>query len=1029
MRKNPYANLCLAAQALRREFEGVRTPLAPATGVAAFLYTHQLANVFRVLTDLRVRHLLADEVGLGKTVQALMILNALRYQRQDLRVLVIVPDGLVTQWRDEILTRAHSAPTEKNTGFGEGRYIRLAWEDQLRRIGDDGQPGWSLADIDPARYQVLVVDELHSLRSDVQDRIIRMAGAFEHVLALTATPAFQDPKRHAQLFALLEPERTAIARRTIERTCLDSSDNITDGDDFSKWPEQAARAVVEGMIERDRSAAASCAPGSEEAVALAQCAYRRVIRTRRADYGGVLPQRSHIPLVVEPLDVEAERQSLMWRYFGHLGTISRRVDPVLLAKRVILSPPSLQQRVDFLRGHGHDRDGLLEQARPLVDQRHGDSRADALVDLLAEIWSRDATERVLVAAQDNLTVDYLFDLVQARLPVIGPLRRRVPLFAARIRQGMATEAVDDLGGFGNETVENLEAFQRGEAQVLFAPEVVREGLNLQCARILVLYSVPWRPLEVEQWIGRLDRIGNASAFPTDGEAGTVDIYTIVHKGLVDEKVVGVLQCFQAFERSVNLDGNYLDEVAERIEDAALRPERANWSGLEHATEAMAEEDDMRELESALRPHLPWTKQWATDLRRFLESLPPAPIALASSENVVTGPRSWDRAVEGMVKLLTRAREYHIRRNSDSNVKWFQTLWYRFDDFVVYGHKEVISKVTFSFGADPAHDRHPKNAHAFITRRGDIGMPPHRSVMMTLEGNEFRRPLRFLNFGNALHDELVEGWLPDEGETRFVQINLFDDHAFFQHGDVGLYFLRFVLLDSASALSADSVEEDAMVAIVEAADALPRERLIDQMHAFRHAVRCAIEADLRWLRGQLAAEFLVQGLMSKGEHWVRVGSDAVGALLNPMAHGRDAIPRSYEWCPSKEQERAILEALRLLRVADPEVAGARWSHRFPVFDRALETRRHVVGEDGRDAQTLTGLELAEAETRLRTAQDRGNRGQITRAERLRNEAEAVARMTRILWQRRDAWLQNCSVGVRALRPRQRVTAVLHIQRVT
>ena len=56
------------------------------------------------------------------------------------------------------------------------------------------------------------------------------------------------------------------------------------------------------------------------------------------------------------------------------------------------------------------------------------------------------------------------------------------------------------------------------------------------------------------------------------------------------------------------------------------------------------------------------------------------------------------------------------------------LWYRFDDFVVYGHREVISKVTFSFGADPAHDRHPKNAHAFITRRGDIGMPPHRSVM-------------------------------------------------------------------------------------------------------------------------------------------------------------------------------------------------------------------------------------------------------------------------------------------------------------
>ena len=1028
MKKNPYVHLCLTAQALRREYEAVRTPLAPATGVAAFLYTHQLANVFRVLTDLRVRHLLADEVGLGKTVQALMVLNALRYQRQDLRVLVIVPDGLVTQWRDEILTRAHSAPTEKNAGFEEGRYIRLAWEGQLRRTGDDGQLGWSLADIDPANYQVLVVDELHSLRADVQDRIVRMAGTFEHVLALTATPAFQDLKRHAQLFALLEPERTAVARRTIERTYPDSSDDIVEGDDFSKWPEQVARTVVESMLERDNSAAASWTPGSEEAVALAQCAYRRVIRTRRADYGGVLPQRRHIPLVIEPLDAEAERQLLMWQYFGHLGTISRRVDPILLAKRVILSPPSLQQRVDFLRRYGHDRDNLLERARPLVDQRHGDSRADALVDLLAEIWIRDVTERVLVAAQDNLTVDYLFDLVQARLPLIGPLRRRVPLFAARVRQGMMTEAVDDLGGYGNETVENLEAFQRGEAQVLFAPEVVREGLNLQCARILILYSVPWRPSEVEQWIGRLDRIGNPTAFPTDAEARTVDIYTIAHKGLVDEKVVGVLQSFHAFERSVNLDGDHLEEVARRIETAALRPERTNWGGLEDATEAMAAKDDVRELESALRPHIPWTKEWASSLRRFLESLPPAPLALTLSSNAMTGPRSWDRAVEGMVKLLTRAKEYHIRRNEDSNVKWFQTLWYRFDDFVVYGQKEVVSKVVFSFGADPAHDRHPKNAHAFITRRGDIGTPPHRSVTMTLDRNEFRRPLRFLNFGNALHDELVEGWLPDGGDTRFVAVNLFDDHAFFEHGNVGVHLLRFALLDTASILMSDSVENDAMIAIMEGADALPRETMMDQVHAFKRAVRCAIEADLRWLRGQLAAEFCIQGMRYAEEHWTQVGADAVSALLDPMAHGQRGIPQSSEWLPSQEQRVAALETLHRLRTADVDMAGECWSHRFPAFGRALETRRYVVKEDGQDAQELARLELAETESRLQVAQDRGNRGQTTRAERQRNEAAAVARMTRTMWQQRDAWLRDCSAEVRAIRPRERMTIMLHVQRI-
>ena len=781
MRRSPYADLCLTAQALRREFEGVRTPLAPATGAAAFLYTHQIANVFRVITDLRVRHLLADEVGLGKTVQALMILNALRYQRRDLRALVIVPNNLVTQWRDEILTRAHTAPTERETSFEEGQYIRLAWEDQLGRTGEEDRPGWLLADIDPARYQVLVVDELHSLRSDVQDRIVRVAGAFEHVLVLTATPAFQDSKRHAQLFAVLEPERSAMARRRADRTDPETADNSLGVEDFSRWPDYAARAVVEGLLERDRSASASCAAGDEEATALVHCAYRRVIRTRRADYGGVLPRRRHVPLLIEPLGAEVERQSLMWRYFAHLDSISLRVDPVLLAKRVILSPPSLRQRVDFLRRYGHEREGLLERVKPLVDQRHGDSRVDALVDLLAEIWTQDSTQRVLVAAQDNLTVDYLFEVVQARLPVIGSLQCRVPLVAARIRQGMMTEVVDDLGGYGNETVENLELFQRGEAQVLFAPEVVREGLNLQCAGILVLYSVPWRPLEVEQWIGRLDRIGNAAAFPTEGEAGTVDIYTIAQKGLVDEKVVAVLQSFHAFERSVNLDGDHLEEVAQRIEAAALRPERANWRGLEDASEEMAAEDDIQELHSALRPHLPWTKEWATGLRQYLESLPPAPLALTSSAHAKTGPRSWDRAVEGMVKLLDRAGEYHIRWNTDPDVGRFRTLWYRFGNALADGHKDTLCRVVFSFGADPGHDRHPRYAHAFITRRGNIGAPPHRSATMIFDGGEFDRPLGFLNFGNALHDELIEGWLPDANELRFVDVVLFDDHAFFEKG--------------------------------------------------------------------------------------------------------------------------------------------------------------------------------------------------------------------------------------------------------
>lgn len=125
-----YVELCIKIQAIRRAFEATRNPIVPALGVGARAYTHQIANVLRILTDVRIRHLLADEVGLGKTVQALMILNALRWQRPDLKALVIVPDRLVPQWRDEIMTRAHTAPFDDEERVEGEQYIQLLWEEK-----------------------------------------------------------------------------------------------------------------------------------------------------------------------------------------------------------------------------------------------------------------------------------------------------------------------------------------------------------------------------------------------------------------------------------------------------------------------------------------------------------------------------------------------------------------------------------------------------------------------------------------------------------------------------------------------------------------------------------------------------------------------------------------------------------------------------------------------------------------------------------------------------------------------------------
>ncbi len=1023
--RNPYVDLCLHLQALRRQADEARTPLAPALGVAASIYTHQLANVLRVLTDVRVRHLLADEVGLGKTVQALMILNALRRQRRDLRALVIVPDRLVPQWRDELMTRAHTAPYETNVP-DEGQYVRLAWEDQLRQTDPTGAPKLALTDIDPTQYQILIVDELHRLRADVQDRIVRVSSQFEHVLVLTATPSFQRPERHAELFAILEPERTTCARWDV----ADDAPALEVGDDLSKWPEWAAQRVVDTLLERDRTAASEVDADTLMATAMALCAYRRVIRTRRVDYSGVLPRRQHCPVVVEPLGIEVDRQSLMWRYFAHLDDLSTRFDPVLLAKRVILSPPSLEQRVDFFRRRGHERDGLLEQVKPLVHKSNGDSRADGLVDLLAAIWARAPEERVLVAAQDNLTVDYLFELVRARLPEIGPIGGRVPLVAARVRQGMETDAVEDLGGFGNETSENLEAFQRGEAQVLFAPEAAQVGLNLQCARVLVLYSVPWRPEEVEQWIGRLDRIGNVAAFSSEGGAQSIDVYTIAQRGLVDEKVVTVLQQFQVFERGVNLDGAHLGEVAQAIEDAALRPHGVNWRALERRAAAMAAEDAVQELNSALRPHLPWHVDWATAQRRRLDALAPvAPVLAELRERSSNGPKAWDRAIEPMFKLLGKAGDYNVRKNTDPETDLeFRTLWYRFGAFV-FGYRPVTARVLLSFGADPSHDRSPKNAHAFITRREDIGSPPRREVTMSLENDLIRRQLRFANFGDSLHDEIIDGWADERTAQQTLDVTYFDDHELWNHAEPGWFLLRMAALDPAKALAHERTLDETERALASAVTRSADEQLIDLVTPFSRSARCALEADARWLRAALMTTTTL-GVRSKTQSgWQDVTPQVIAALMNPMAHNREGLPRATTIADPDPAIKAELQAEAIRLRASEQSGGTVWSSERPAFTVALRARLRVVAEEAGDALEVVRREVARAQVALLDARERGNRAQITRAENLRDAADDIAAMSEVYWQRREAWLHGCEAAVVELRPREQLLAAIRARRVT
>jgi ATP-dependent helicase HepA len=1013
-----FVELCIKIQAIRRAFEATRNPIVPALGVGARVYPHQIANVLRILTDVRIRHLLADEVGLGKTVQALMILNALRWQRPDLKALVIVPDRLVPQWRDEIMTRAHTAPSDDEERVEGEQYIQLLWENKLRSKA--GSSGLTREDADPSRFNVLIVDELHRLPAWMRDPIVQLSPEFEHLLILTATPAFQDHERHAQIFEILEPEKTKLTRREISQSERGLSEELSQSADTSVRTDWAQEELITRMHAKERDIAERLNDESDfELAALSHCVYRRVVRSRRRHYPGVLPQRGHIPVVVSPMEQEVERQRLMWEYFPYLGDLTREFNPVLLAKRVILSPPSLEQRVDFLRRKGHERAGILEQVKPLVSKRHGDSRLDALVDILNNVWLRDPEERVIVAAQDNLTVDYLAELLPARLPLIGPLRSRGKLKIALIRQGQNEEMLEDLAGYGNQTSDNLEEFQRGKAQVLLAPEVGQVGLNLQRARVLVLYSVPWSLAEVEQWIGRLDRIGNEAAFGRNGAAQYIDIYTIAQEGLVDQKVIEVLKQFRVFEQTVNLDGEHIEALERSIEEAGLEAGRRDWEALEREAYNSFHKDEGQELESPLRPYLPWGGQHAKETRDYLEALPPCPPIISKESS---GPHGWDSAFDDMMKLLKAVRQYIIHSKVDTvSSSPFNTLWYTFGDF---GHpRPVASKVTFTIGPNPQNnlpeDRHPRNCFTYISKRKQLQSPPLRRVTHSIQQEKVSSYLRFLSFGDQLHDELISGWSQIDVPLS-VTVTFPQGHQFWERqGQPGLHTVQVFGLDAGDLIYGKRQErlKDAIVQVTSTTDLL-RRNIEKEIWPFAAQLQCAMESDVRWLRSQLTSELQVVSYRRDDDgSWHRLDKEASSALLNPgkpngfaqLGNGANLTQQLAAECAQQfASSRGIAS----------KIAGEVWSHKMPEFKKALALRLEVIKSEVEDALNVAKAVIASKDRALTEARERGSMAQqVTRASNQLAEARERYEMTLALWEQRALWLEELYETPLKLEPRE------------
>ncbi|MEO6216478.1 MAG: SNF2-related protein [Sphingomonas sp.] len=904
---DPFIDLCLGVQAVRRTVEREVAGLGGATGVAAVPYPHQLANVQRILTDSRIRHLIADEVGLGKTVQTLMILNALRLQNPLHRALILVPENLAPQWLLECQSRGHFtplnyAPSEEETGA----HVRLVYYEQLQ----------SITEIDPSVYDLLIVDEIQRLQSNIRQRVADVAGDFRQLLLLSATPKLEDVEAFRQLLAILEPDRIALAARG------------SDTPEASLREREAAVAELVGVGTPEQWASLGLAPPPERAqpatLATTYSVLRRVTHTRRRDYPDLLPQRVLHRIAIEPTSDEVARQEQVWQFIGHADRTRDSTDLARLGQVALRSPRALSERINILRGRDQrDPQGFLQAATKHLELANGDSRLEALIDLLVEIWNRDPEEAVLVVAEDNPTVDYLERMVPQFLPEIGPRGRRRALSLA-VKRNRDAAATSDLVDLFDEYDESLGGFVDGDDQLLVAADVAQVGLNLQHARKLIFFSMPWSPAAVEQWIGRLDRLGSAALADQPGER-TIDIYAIYQRGQVDERVVTVLDDFAVFRRSIRLDGDEINVVSQHIVDAALTPHSVNWQALSQEARTIAS-DDGDALVTPLSAALPWRAEKARALADYFDKAGALGPLLEISHarraivRIETGLRGW-------MRLIGRADGIRLWKGEDPDEpkRRFRLLHY-------FRPRYAQGRIEPRFVL-PGLDPYDGQRYAYLDDRRALESPPVATVFVD---DNSATPLNFLDHGDPVHEALVAEWSKiGKKAPTCLKVRVPEGHDLANDAGRGAY-LGAILSWVPGQLHLGELDRTEILSRLEETRTRQEQKpLFDAIQQMEEELR----ADRRWLNSLFTARLdILVSRFDKGD-WSLVETSVADALFTP-------------WCSTARGKDLTLATGQQVPLA-AELKTARNTGVTLLLQEHANRHRRSLGECANLAQRIAG----------------------------------------------------------------------------
>ncbi|WGQ36117.1 helicase-related protein [Alcaligenes faecalis] len=481
---------------------------------------HQLYALNRAISRDRIRYLLADEVGLGKTIEAGLVLRELKLRGRVKRILVVAPKGLVRQWQAEM--RLHFGETfqfiepSELAAFRQWRSGGAGEEENLWRMHDqvicsldsvkpmESRRGWSLEqlntynrerfeDLISASWDLVIIDEAHRMGGSTE-QVARyklgaaLAEASPYLLLLSATPHQGKTDQFMRLMQLLDreafPDEGSVNRERVRP--------------FVIRTEKRASINAEGQplfkprVTRLQAVAWQARHGAQQRL------YEAVTDYVRHGYNQALAAKQrHIGFLM----------ILMQR----LVTSSTAAIRTTLEKRqALLDAPQPQANLfeNTSTDEWADLDGQSQV--DLAMQSSGWEMEKSEVEMLLEL------ARETEAAGTDAKAEALLELIYKLQQEEGDPALKVLLFTEFVpTQAMLADFLESRGfsvttlngGMDLETRTHAQQAFSKDVRVLISTDAGGEGLNLQFCHVIVNFDMPWNPMRIEQRIGRVDRIG------------------------------------------------------------------------------------------------------------------------------------------------------------------------------------------------------------------------------------------------------------------------------------------------------------------------------------------------------------------------------------------------------------------------------------------------------------------------------------------------------------------------------------------